>query len=221
MSGPVAGIDWASEEHALCVVDQEGRIVQGGRVGHDEAGLAKLCDQLVDLRIERVAIERPDGLLVERLLDAGLPVMALHPNQVAAARTRFTASGAKSDSFDAFVLAELARTDHHRFRLLIPDSDATKALRVLTRGRDDLVGARVALANQLRTHLQAFWPGAAKVFADIDSPIALAFLERYPSPADAQGPPECLDAVSVSCHQSPLGSRPHHAGPRCPASREP
>lgn len=187
MSGPVAGIDWASEEHALCVVDQEGRIVQGGRVGHDEAGLAKLCDQLVDLRIERVAIERPDGLLVERLLDAGLPVMALHPNQVAAARTRFTASGAKSDSFDAFVLAELARTDHHRFRLLIPDSDATKALRVLTRGRDDLVGARVALANQLRTHLQAFWPGAAKVFADIDSPIALAFLERYPSPADAQG----------------------------------
>lgn len=187
MSEVVAGIDWASEEHALCVLDGEGRIVHGGRVGHDEAGLRMLCDQLLELEVARVAIERPDGLLVERLLDAGLPVIALHPNQVAAARPRFTASGAKSDSFDAFVLAELARTDAHRFRVLVPDSDATKALRVLTRGRDELVGVRVGLANQLRTHLQAFWPGAAKIFADVDSPIALAFLERYPSPADAQG----------------------------------
>jgi hypothetical protein len=33
-----------------------------------------------------VAIERPDGLLVERLLDAGLRILPLHPNQVAATR---------------------------------------------------------------------------------------------------------------------------------------
>ncbi|HWO82216.1 MAG TPA: hypothetical protein VNM38_00300 [Solirubrobacterales bacterium] len=43
------------------------------------------------------------------------------------------------------------------------------------------------LANELRAQLQSFWPGAAAIFADIDSPIALAFLERYPSPADARG----------------------------------
>jgi transposase len=55
-----------------------------------------------------VAVERPDGLLVERLLDAGLRVLALHPNQVAAARDRFRVSGGKSDRFDAFVLCELA-----------------------------------------------------------------------------------------------------------------
>ena len=63
------------------------------------------------LEVQLVAIERPDGLLVERLLDAGLRVLALHPNQVAAARARFRASGGKSDRFDAFVLCELARTD--------------------------------------------------------------------------------------------------------------
>jgi transposase len=45
---------------------------------------------------------------------------------------------------------------------------------------------RVALANQLRAQLDAFWPGAKLIFADIDSPIALAFCERYPSPADAR-----------------------------------
>ena len=55
--------------------------------------------------------------------------------QVAAARDRFRVSGGKSDRFDAFVLCELARTDHHRFRVLEPDSDQTKALRALTDAR--------------------------------------------------------------------------------------
>ena len=57
------------------------------------------------LEVELVAIERPDGLLVERLLDAGLRVLPLHPNQVAATRARFRVSGGKSDRFDAFVSA--------------------------------------------------------------------------------------------------------------------
>jgi transposase len=60
------------------------------------------------------------------------------------------------------------------------------ALRALVRGRDDLVATRVQLANQLRSLLESFWPGAAGVFADIDSPIALAFVERYPTPESAK-----------------------------------
>ncbi len=58
---------------------------------------------------------------------------------------------------------------------------------MLTRSREELVGARVEIANQLRSHLEGFWPGAAMVFSALDSPIALAFLERYPTPADARG----------------------------------
>jgi transposase len=112
-----------------------------------------------------VAIERPDGLLVDRLLEAGVRVLALHPNQVKAARDRFRASGGKSDRFDRFVLCELARTDRHRFRVLEPDSDETKALKALTRAREDLVTARVALANQLRAELERFWPGPIGLFS--------------------------------------------------------
>jgi transposase len=67
----------------------------------------------------------------------------------------------------------------------VPDSDETKALKVLTRAREDPVGTRVALANQLRSELEAFWGGAANLFSEIDSAISLAFLERYPSPIDA------------------------------------
>ncbi len=181
-----AGIDWASEEHAVCVVDEAGRILEGRRYRHDERGIRALCARLVELEISLVAIERPDGLLIERLLDAGLSVIAVHPNQLVAMRPRFTAAGGKSDNFDAFALAELARTDRHRFRILKPDSDETKALRALCRGREDLVHARQALARQLEAQLECFWPGATKVFVEIESPISLAFLERYPSPEDAR-----------------------------------
>lgn len=187
MESCFAGVDWASEEHACCVVDGDGRIVERHRFAHDEHGIRALCALIQGLGARLVAIERPDGLLVERLLDAGLSVVAVHPNQVAAMRPRFAAAGGKSDDFDAFVLAELARTDHHRFRVLVPDRDATKALRALSRAREDLVAHRVALANELRAQLACFWPGAAQVFFDIDSQIALAFLKRYPSPADARG----------------------------------
>jgi transposase len=184
-----AGIDWAKDEHALCVLDGDGRKIFEGRFAHDEEGIAGLCASLVRMGVFRVAIERPEGVLVERMLEAGMVLLAIHPNQLKASRSRFRASGhrAKSDSFDAFCLAELARTDRHRFRTLSPDSDETKALRVLTRSREELVGTRVALANQLRSELEAFWAGAAVVFSEIDSPISLAFLERYPSPKDARG----------------------------------
>ena len=185
--GTYAGVDWASEKHDVLVADAAGEPLVSATFAHEEKELRSLCRTLVRLGVELVAIERPDGVLVERLLDAGLRVLALHPNQVAAARDRFRVSGGKSDRFDAFVLCELARTDHHRFRILEPDSDQTKSLRALTRGREDLVGARTALVNQLRAELERFWPGPLGLFSDLHSRISLAFLERYPSPADARG----------------------------------
>jgi hypothetical protein len=74
-----AGVDWASEEHAVCVVDEQGRILEGRRFGHDEPGIRALCARLVRLGVTLVALERPDGLLIERLLDADLLVVAVHP----------------------------------------------------------------------------------------------------------------------------------------------
>jgi hypothetical protein len=162
------------------VVDEQGRILEGRRYSHNEPGIRALCVRLLRLRAALVAIERPGGLLIERLLDAGLAVVAVHPNQVKAIRPRYSAAGGKSDSFDSFVLAELARTDSHRFRVLEPDSDRTKALRAMTRARDGLVRTRLGLAYQLRDQLACFWPGASKVFWSVDWQIALAFLKRYP-----------------------------------------
>jgi hypothetical protein len=69
-----AGIDWAKDEHALCLIEESGRKILEGRYAHDGRGIAKLCRSLVELGVERVAIERPEGVLVEGLLDWGLIV---------------------------------------------------------------------------------------------------------------------------------------------------
>jgi transposase len=200
MQGCTAGIDLASQEHHLVVVDADGRRREERRYGHSEEGLLALVRRLLELNVERVAIEQPNGLVVDRLLDAGIAIVAVHPNQLAASRDRYRSGGGKSDGFDAYVLAELARTDMHRLGLLLPDSDETKALRTLTRAREDLVEQRVSLANQLRAQLETFWPGAARIFRDLDSPIALAFLERYPSPSDAHGLGEKRLAAFLARH---------------------
>ena len=184
-----AGLDWASRDHTVCVVDRNGAVRHRFEVNHNAAGLRELLARLRRCTPSPaqlpVAIERPSGLIVDALVEAGFTVVPIHPNIVKATRLRYRSHGAKSDASDAYVLADLLRTDGARFRPLQPQSDAIRALRALVRGRDDLVATRVQLANQLRSLLDSFWPGAATMFADIDSPIALAFLQRYPTPASA------------------------------------
>ncbi|MCW5631345.1 MAG: IS110 family transposase [Rhodoferax sp.] len=180
-----AGLDWASQSHAVCVIDAQGGVCERLEVAHNATGLAELLRRLKHWRYPPVAIERPSGLVVDTLVEAGLTVIPIHPNAVKATRPRYRSHGAKSDASDAYLLADLLRTDGHRFKPLSPQSDEIRALRALVRGRDDLVATRVQLANQLRSLLESFWPGGAAVFADVDSPIALDFIERYPTPESA------------------------------------
>lgn len=198
------GLDWGAAAHALCVVDAQGGIAARFEVAHSAEGLLELKRRLArfgDPAALPVAIERPSGLVVEALLAAGHPVVPIHPNALKASRPRYRAAGGKSDLGDAYLLADLLRTDGHRFRPLAPCSDEIKALRALVRGRDDLVATRVALANQLRSLLEGFWPGAAAIFADVDSPIALAFLGRYPTPDSAARLGEKRLAAFLGQHQ--------------------
>lgn len=185
MAEVFAGLDWASRLHAVCVIDEHGTVCRQWEVSHDADGLRELMRALRALGVCRIAIERPSGLLVDALVDAGLQVVPIHPNAVKASRPRYRSHGGKSDAGDAYLLADLLRTDGHRFKPLAEQSDEIRALRALVRGRDDLVATRVHLANQLRALLESYWAGAAEVFADVDSPIALAFIQRYPTPEAA------------------------------------
>lgn len=182
------GLDWGSTEHAVCVVDAQGEVVLRGSFEHSSEGLDRLAKALAKIGAPQelaCAIERPSGLIVDKLVELGHPVFPIHPNALKACRPRYRAALSKSDRGDAFILADVLRTDGHRIRPLRPLSDEVRALRALVRVRDDLVAERVAVANQLRSLLESFWPGAATIFSKIDSLISLAFLAKYPTPKSA------------------------------------
>jgi transposase len=182
------GWDWATESHAITVLDELGRVVDRWTCAHDEAELSTTLERLARHAPPAelpVAIERADGLVVDRLLAAGHPVVPIHPNAFQAARPRWGAAKAKSDPGDSAKLADYLRTDGHRLRRLQPLEPAARQLQLLVRTRDDHVAAKVAATNQLAALLDTYWPGAKATFANLASAIALDFLERYPTPAAA------------------------------------
>jgi transposase len=184
------GIDWAAANHAVCVLDHTGRRVAALNIEHSAAGFTTLVRRLRRLAtVDRiaVAIERPDGRLVDTLLEAGFAVVPVSPNAIKTWRESEAGSGAKSDAGDAYVIADYLRCRAARLDPVEPYSAATVALRTVVRTRDDLVTTRVAATNQLAALLDAHWPGAKAIFADVESPIALAFLTRYPTAAHAKG----------------------------------
>jgi len=178
------GIDWANESHDICVVDPAGKICGRATIAHSQEGFDELTKHLgrwAEQGEILVGIERPEGRLVDRILEAGHPIVLIPTFAMKDLRRRYGVGGAKSDPGDAYVIADVTRTDGHRLRRLEPLSEQTRALRSVVRARGDLVDQRVALGNQLRACLQAYWPGAAVIFADVCSEIALAFVERYPT----------------------------------------
>jgi len=180
-----AGIDWASIDHAVCILDGQGAVLERFFVVHDAAGLKTLVRRLLKAGVEEVGIERSDGPVVDALLQAELAVLVIAPGQLKNLRSRYGSAGNKDDRFDAYVLADVARTDRARLRPLVRDSAATTAMRTTVRARRDLVEHRVAAANQLRAHLQLVFPAAAGLFAAIDSAINLTFLERFTTQTQA------------------------------------
>ena len=217
------GIDWAAETHAVCVTDAEARSRPSSPLSTPRTGSRLLVRRLARYGMPGdmpVAIERPNGRLA-LLLEAGHPV-PVKPNAIKAWRDGEVLSGAKSDAGDAAVIAEYLRLRLHKLKVAAPDSDETNALRTVVRARDDLVEMRVAATNQLAALVDAHWPGAKAIFADVESPISLEFLTRYPTPASAA--PPMRQAHSRILRQArllrpPQRRRPARAPAPCPARR--
>ena len=182
---PTGGVDWAKDDHAVAVVAPDGEQILRFSVTHDAAGLRSMIKRLLTAGVTAIGIERPDGPVVDALRQAGLTVYVIPPGQLKNLRSRYGSAGNKDDRFDAYVLADVVRTDRRRLRPLLIDTPATTALRQTVRARKDLVVHRVAVANPLRAHLQIYFPGVAGLFADIDSDITLRFLDRFPTPDKA------------------------------------
>jgi transposase len=203
-----AGIDWAKDNYAVCVLDPDGEPLQRATLTYTKAGLLRLVELLQRHRVDGVGIERSDGPIVDALLAADLTLYVIPPSQIKALRGRYGSAGNKDDRFDAYVLADTVRTDRRRLTPLLLDGQATTALRKLCRARKDLVAHRIAVANQLRAHLGTAMPAAVDLFADIDSAISLRFLTRFTTQDDLDWltPKRLatwLTSVSYSGHTSP------------------
>jgi transposase len=184
------GIEWASQEHQLCIVDGEGTRTEH-TVPHTSAGLAALAEQLTALSPgapERVAvaIEVPRGPVVETLLERGVHVFALNPKQLDRFRDRHTVAGAKDDRRDAWVLADSLRTDQPSFRRVHLEDPLIIELRELSRLDDDLREELSRLSNRLREQLQRCWPDRLALCPAADEPwfwaLLAQVLARRPQP---------------------------------------
>ena len=152
------GVDWADTEHAVWVEDEAGAAVATRTVAHTAEGLSAFGRWLYEQQAQGIecwaAIERPEGRVVDFLLDHGVVVYPVNPKALDRARDRFRMSGTKSDPFDARVLAAFLRTDHPHLRPLRPSSEAAQELKLLTRDAQRLVRQQTRLLNQLTATLK-------------------------------------------------------------------
>ncbi len=184
-----AGIDWADQKHDGLVLDEAGRKLGSIRVPHTPEGLDKLnawlSNTLGGQGQEQMAciIETNHGLLISFLLEHGWPVYPVNPRTVDRKRS---ASAAKTDAIDAYLLAKTGRADFADLHRLTPDSEKIAERRGLTRDQDSLIQMQTRLVNQLTACLKAYYPVALDLFAKLQQHSALVFLQAYPTLEAAQ-----------------------------------
>src|SRR6516164_2346251 len=184
------GIDWGSQQHQVCVLDRNRRLVGERTVSHDGASLAQLASWLWTLseghpqRVS-VAIEVPRGAIVEGLIERGFHVFAINPKQLDRFRDRHSVAGAKDDRRDAFVLADSVRTDRASFRRLHLEEPQLLVLRELSRVEETLLEEFRRSANRLREQLHRFYPQMLQLCSAADEPWLWDLIDLAPSPAHA------------------------------------
>jgi transposase len=186
----MAGVDWASEKHKVCLLNADGQAVGERDVDHTGAGLSDLCDWLLAKTGATpgqiaVAIEMPHGPVVEALLERGFAVYAINPKQLDRFRDRFTVAGAKDDSRDAHVLGDALRTDRRALRRLAVQDPLVIELREWSRMTEDLQQERNRLANRVRQQLWRYYPQALEIADDLAADWFLDMWQHVPTPAKA------------------------------------
>jgi transposase len=183
------GLDWAEDHHDVCLLDAAGRRLGKARLADGLDGVVRLHEMIgehADNPNEVVlAAETDRGLFIGAMVAAGYTVLAINPMSTARYRERQSTSGAKSDAGDAFVLAEVARTDRHLHRPVAGDSDLVEALKIVARAHQSLIWTRQRQTNQLRSMLREFFPAALHL-GELHGPDALGVLAAASTPDRAR-----------------------------------
>jgi len=185
------GDDWAEDHHDVEVMGGSGRRLAKARLPEGVAGMARLHAMIGELVGDEVGedvevlvgIETDRGPWVAALVAAGYTVLAVNPLQAARFRDRLGVSGAKSDTRDAHVLADMVRTHAHELRPVAGDSAEAEAIKVVARTHKTLIWERTRHTQRLRHALRDYFPAALVAFDDLDASDTLELLAKAPTPA--------------------------------------
>jgi hypothetical protein len=186
------GDDWAQDHHDVELMDAVGRVLAKRRLPEGVAGMARL-HELIGQQLGEdaddaevvIGIETDRGPWVLALVAAGYTVYGVNPLQASRYRERHAVSGAKSDSGDAHMLADMVRTDSHQLRAVAGDSADAEGIKVLARTHKTLIWERARQVQRLRHQLREYYPAALEAYDDLDAPDTLELLGKAPDPARA------------------------------------
>jgi len=184
----IVGIDWARSKHDLVLMQEDGQVIRHLQVTHDARGMQQIAAAITEHEPRpgeaRIAVEMHDGALLAWLLQQGYTVYGINPKSAQRARDRYRPAGGKDDASDAFILADMLRTDRGSLRAIAPGSDATLELRSLVELRGARVHERTALFHRLRSRLDEWCPDLSRLCNDITRIWQRRLLERYPLQQD-------------------------------------
>jgi hypothetical protein len=185
-----AGIDWASEEHTISILDANRNELENKAYKHSGTGLSQLAERLTtlsgsDVSTVAVGIETPHGAIVETLVERGFAVFSLNPKQMDRFRDRHSVSGAKDDKRDAYVIADALATDMKKFHRVQLSGPQIIRLRQLCRSDEDVKQNQVQIGNQLRDLLNRYFPQLLALCPGVDEPWFWDLLEKVPLPEQA------------------------------------
>lgn len=184
------GIDWGDKKHAWALQATGSSKIESGEIRSTPEAIQEWITELqrrFPAGRMAIALEQSRGPLVFTLSKyEHLVLYPIHSSSAASYRKAFRPSGAKSDGPDAALHLDMLLRHRERMRPLNPDTAETRALQLLTEDRRDLVDERTRYSNRLRADLKSYYPQVLQWFEDPDAPVALDFLERWPTLEELQ-----------------------------------
>jgi len=179
------GIDWADQKYDIMMLDQAGTMLSKlFTIKKNQSDFERFSDRLSKLSPSaqqcKIGIETPHNVIVDFLIERDYPVFALFPGAMKSFRKRYRSSGARDDQFDAFVLADVLRTDTRCWCKVDFGSQLVREIRVLAQDHHTVVEQHTALSNRLRSTLKSYYPEYQQFFSDVACPSSLAFIQAYP-----------------------------------------
>ena len=186
----LVGIDWGDKKHAWALQVEGSSQIERGEMLHTPEAIQEWVAELrrrFPTGCVAIALEQSRGPLVFALSKyEHLVLYPIHPTSAADYRKVFRPSGAKSDGPDAVLHLDMLVRHRDKLRSLHPDTPQTRALQLLVEDRRQLVNERTRYSNRLRADLKSYYPQVLQWFEDLYTPVALDFLERWPTLEDLQ-----------------------------------